>query len=124
MILRRSLGWWTICAAHDGTHAHNLTSVVDDAFVGGWQIVRGDDLPLRASPVVFGAAFGLAQPRYAHVPLQRGSTGKARDGADPPQLREAGIEIPTILGWIRFIPGITSMVVHSADARSPMPRQF
>ena len=29
---------------NDGTYAYNLTSVVDDAFVGVEQIVRGDDL--------------------------------------------------------------------------------
>ena len=33
-----------VLVRNDGTYAYNLTSVVDDAFVGVEQIVRGDDL--------------------------------------------------------------------------------
>ena len=82
-------------------------------------------LPFCASPVVFGAALGLAQPRYAHVPLALNEEGKRlakRDGAVTlPQLREAGIEIPTILGWIAASIPVYNVdgSVHSADAPVP-----
>ena len=36
-----------VLVRNDGTYAYNLSSVVDDAFVGVEQIVRGDDLLLR-----------------------------------------------------------------------------
>ena len=98
-----------VLVRNDGTYAYNLTSVVDDAFVGVEQIVRGDDLLPSAPRQSY-----LAQPRYAHVPLALNEEGKRlakRDGAVTlPQLREAGVEIPTILGWIA-----ASIPVYNAD---------
>lgn len=104
-----------VLVRNDGTYAYNLTSVVDDAFVGVEQIVRGDDLlPSAPRQSYLAQLLGLAQPRYAHVPLALNEEGKRlakRDGAVTlPQLREAGIEIPTILGWIA-----ASIPVYNAD---------
>lgn len=115
-----------VLVRNDGTYAYNLTSVVDDAFVGVEQIVRGDDLlPSAPRQSYLAQLLGLAQPRYAHVPLALNEEGKRlakRDGAVTlPQLREAGIEIPTILGWIAAsIPVYnTDGSMHSAD--TPVP---
>ena len=115
-----------VLVRNDGTYAYNLTSVVDDAFVGVEQIVRGDDLlPSAPRQSYLAQLLGLAQPRYAHVPLALNEEGKRlakRDGAVTlPQLREAGIEIPTILGWIA-----ASIPVYNADGSAhsadvPMP---
>lgn len=104
-----------VLVRNDGTYAYNLTSVVDDAFVGVEQIVRGDDLlPSAPRQSYLAQLLGLAQPRYAHVPLALNEKGKRlakRDGAVTlPQLREAGVEIPTILGWIA-----ASIPVYDAD---------
>lgn len=104
-----------VLVRNDGTYAYNLTSVVDDAFVGVEQIVRGDDLlPSAPRQSYLAQLLGLAQPRYAHVPLALNKEGKRlakRDGAVTlPQLREAGVEIPTILGWIA-----ASIPVYDAD---------
>lgn len=104
-----------VLVRNDGTYAYNLTSVVDDAFVGVEQIVRGDDLlPSAPRQSYLAQLLGLAQPRYAHVPLALNEEGKRlakRDGAVTlPQLREAGVEIPTILGWIA-----ASIPVYDAD---------
>lgn len=104
-----------VLVRNDGTYAYNLTSVVDDAFVGVEQIVRGDDLlPSAPRQSYLAQLLGLAQPRYAHVPLALNEEGKRlakRDGAVTlPQLREAGVEIPTILGWIA-----ASIPVYNAD---------
>lgn len=104
-----------VLVRNDGTYAYNLTSVVDDAFVGVEQIVRGDDLlPSAPRQSYLAQLLGLAQPHYAHVPLALNEEGKRlakRDGAVTlPQLREAGIEIPTILGWIA-----ASIPVYNAD---------
>ena len=104
-----------VLVRNDGTYAYNLTSVVDDAFVGVEQIVRGDDLlPSAPRQSYLAQLLGLVQPRYAHVPLALNTEGKRlakRDGAVTlPQLREAGVEIPTILGWIA-----ASIPVYNAD---------
>lgn len=104
-----------VLVRNDGTYAYNLTSVVDDAFVGVEQIVRGDDLlPSAPRQAYLASLLGLPQPRYAHVPLALNEEGKRlakRDGAVTlPQLREAGVEVPTILGWIA-----ASIPVYNAD---------
>lgn len=104
-----------VLVRNDGTYAYNLTSVVDDAFVGVEQIVRGDDLlPSAPRQSYLAQLLGVAQPRYAHVPLALNTEGKRlakRDGAVTlPQLREAGVEIPRILGWIA-----ASIPVYNAD---------
>ena len=104
-----------VLVRNDGTYAYNLTSVVDDAFVGVEQIVRGDDLlPSAPRQSYLAELLVLTQPRYAHVPLALNEEGKRlakRDGAVTlPQLREAGVEVPTILGWIA-----ASIPVYNAD---------
>ena len=104
-----------VLVRNDGTYAYNLTSVVDDAFVGVEQIVRGDDLlPSAPRQSYLAQLLGLMQPRYAHVPLALNEEGKRlakRDGAVTlPQLREAGVETLTILGWIA-----ASIPVYNAD---------
>ena len=104
-----------VLVRNDGTYAYNLTSVVDDAFEGVEQIVRGDDLlPSAPRQSYLAQLLGLTQPRYAHVPLALNTEGKRlakRDGAVTlPQLREAGVEVPTILGWIA-----ASIPVYNAD---------
>ena len=69
----------------DGTLAYNLVVVVDDAFQGVDQVVRADDLLSSAPAQAYIAhALGLAQPRYAHVPLvinEAGDRLAKRDGA-------------------------------------------
>lgn len=104
-----------VLVRNDGTYAYNLTSVVDDAFVGVEQIVRGDDLlPSAPRQSYLAGLLGLPQPRYAHVPLALNEEGKRlakRDGAVTlPQLQEAGVTIPEVLGWI-----VASIPVYNAD---------
>lgn len=115
-----------VLVRNDGTYAYNLTSVVDDAFVGVEQIVRGDDLlPSAPRQSYLAQLLGLAQPRYAHVPLALNTEGKRlakRDGAVTlPQLREAGVEVPRILGWIAASIPVYNVdgSAHSADVPVP-----
>ncbi|QGU01042.1 Glutamyl-Q tRNA(Asp) synthetase [Corynebacterium kalinowskii] len=75
MILRRGDGDW----------AYNLAVVVDDAFQGVNQVVRGDDL-LSSAPrqAYLASLLGLPVPEYVHVPLVLNKEGKRlakRDGA-------------------------------------------
>lgn len=69
----------------DGVPAYNLVVVVDDAYTGVEEVVRGDDL-LESSPrqVHVATTLGVEPPSFAHVPLVLGPGGARlakRDGA-------------------------------------------
>lgn len=115
-----------VLVRNDGTYAYNLTSVVDDAFVGVEQIVRGDDLlPSAPRQAYLAGLLGLPQPRYAHVPLALNEEGKRlakRDGAVTlPQLQEAGVTIPEVLGWIAASIPVLDNSGRPQEARVPVP---
>lgn len=115
-----------VLVRNDGTYAYNLTSVVDDAFVGVEQIVRGDDLlPSAPRQAYLAGLLGLPQPRYAHVPLALNEEGKRlakRDGAVTlPQLQEAGVTIPEVLGWITASIPVLDDSGRPHEARVPVP---
>jgi glutamyl-tRNA synthetase len=61
---------------NDGAPAYNLAVIVDDAWQGIGEIVRGDDL-LDTTPrqVFLAGRLGLEPPAYAHVPLVLGPDG-------------------------------------------------
>lgn len=115
-----------VLVRNDGTYAYNLTSVVDDAFVRVEQIVRGDDLlPSAPRQAYLAGLLGLPQPRYAHVPLALNEEGKRlakRDGAVTlPQLQEAGVTIPEVLGWIAASIPVLDNSGRPHEARVPVP---
>lgn len=115
-----------VLVRNDGTYAYNLTSVVDDAFVGVEQIVRGDDLlPSAPRQAHLAGLLSLPQPRYAHVPLALNEEGKRlakRDGAVTlPQLQEAGVTIPEVLGWIAASIPVLDDSGRPHEARVPVP---
>lgn len=115
-----------VLVRNDGTYAYNLTSVVDDAFVGVEQIVRGDDLlPSAPRQAYLAGLLGLPQPRYAHVPLALNEEGKRlakRDGAVTlPQLQETGVTIPEVLGWIAASIPVLNDSGRPHEARVPVP---
>ncbi len=64
-----ALGDVIVCR-RDGTFAYQLAVVVDDAWQGVTDVVRGADL-LDSTPwqLSLQRALGLPQPRYAHLPL-------------------------------------------------------
>lgn len=69
----------------DGAPAYNLAVVVDDAYQGIDQVVRGDDLLAQApGQAALAALLGVTPPTYVHVPLALGPAGDRlakRDGA-------------------------------------------
>src|SRR4029450_10633664 len=87
---------------NDGVPAYNLAVVVDDAFSGVDQVVRGQD-PLPAAPpqAFLAELLGHSPPTYAHVPLAVNAQGRRlakRDGAVTlPDLAALGIEPPAVL---------------------------
>lgn len=62
---------------NDGVPSYNLAVVIDDAFQGVTQVVRGDDL-LDSTPrqIHLQRLLGLPEPAYGHVPLVVGSDGE------------------------------------------------
>ena len=90
---------------NDGVPAYNLAVVVDDAFSGIDQVVRGDDLLVAAVTQAFLAELlGHRPPSYAHVPLAVNAAGQRlakRDGAVTlSELAARGLEPATVLGLI------------------------
>ena len=69
----------------DGVPAYNLAVVVDDAFQGVDQVVRGDDLLSQApAQAALASLLGYEAPTYVHVPLALSESGARlakRDGA-------------------------------------------
>lgn len=93
----------------DGCWAYQLAVVVDDAWQGISDVVRGEDLADNtARQIVLQRALGLPTPRYLHTPLVRAANGeklskqngaRALDLSDPlAALRDAArvLELPTL----------------------------
>jgi glutamyl-tRNA synthetase len=90
---------------NDGVPAYNLAVVVDDAFSGIDQVVRGDDLlPAAATQAYIAQLLEYRPPTYAHVPLAVNAEGRRlakRDGAVTlPQLAAEGLGAGAVLGII------------------------
>jgi glutamyl-tRNA synthetase len=90
---------------NDCVPAYNLAVVVDDAFSGVDQVVRGDDLlPAAATQAYIAGLLGHDPPTYAHVPLAVNVEGRRlakRDGAVTlPQLAAEGMDPSAVLGVI------------------------
>ena len=101
----------------DGAPAYNLAVVVDDAFQGIDQVVRGDDL-LSQSPgqAVLGKLLGYPEVTYVHVPLVLSTSGARlakRDGAVTiEELAERGVSVAQIIEVLARSMGVKG--VHSA----------
>lgn len=62
---------------NDGVPAYNLAVVVDDAWQGVTQVVRGDDLlPSTPRQIHLQRLLAYPTPEYAHVPLVLGADGE------------------------------------------------
>jgi glutamyl-tRNA synthetase len=90
---------------NDGVPAYNLAVVVDDAFSGIDQVVRGDDLlPAAASQAFLARLLEHQPPIYAHVPLAVNAEGRRlakRDGAVTlSDLAAEGLRAGAVLGLI------------------------
>ncbi|MCD7102180.1 tRNA glutamyl-Q(34) synthetase GluQRS [Pseudoclavibacter sp. 13-3] len=110
----------------DGAYAYNFAVVVDDAWSGVDQVVRGDDL-LASAPrqAVLARMLGWRPPEYAHVPLVVGAAGHRlakRDGAVTlRQLEAAGHPTTAVLGWIARSLGSAVDVDDAADSPEHAP---
>ncbi|MDO5721319.1 MAG: tRNA glutamyl-Q(34) synthetase GluQRS [Actinomycetaceae bacterium] len=103
----------------DGAVAYNLAVVVDDAFQGVDQVVRGDDLLFTAPTQAYLASLlGLPAPSYVHVPLVLNAEGARlakRDGAVTlPQLLDAGWSLEKVWSVLAASVGAGEDVADAA----------
>lgn len=109
----------------NGAPAYNLAVVVDDAFQGIDQVVRGDDLLSQApAQAALASLLGVTTPTsYVHVPLALSPSGARlakRDGAVTlSDLAELGWSIGDVVEWIG-----RSLGVEGARSAQDLLRAF
>lgn len=101
--LSTSVGDFVIRRA-DGMAAYQLAVVVDDAFQGVTEVVRGADLlDSTARQIHLQKCLGLATPVYAHHPVALGKDGNKlskRLGSDPITAFHPGQVLELALGFL------------------------
>lgn len=107
----------------NGMPSYQCAVVLDDAYDGVTEVVRGADLlSSTARQIVVQRALGLGQPRYFHVGLVCDQTGRrlAKRERDLGlfELREAGVDPKAIVGWAALTSGQTD-AWHGAQGRIP-----
>jgi glutamyl-tRNA synthetase len=101
----------------DGVAAYQLAVVVDDGAMGITDVVRGGDLlGSTARQLLLFRALGLAEPRFAHVPLMLGADGERlakRHGAvSLAELRGEGVAPEGVVGWLASTCGLAEPGEH------------
>ncbi len=95
----------------DKVVAYQLGVVVDDAYQGVTEVVRGDDL-LASTPrqMAVARALALESPDYYHLPLVCDETGtrlaKRALSLSLKQLRERGVDPRNIVSWVATTCGL------------------
>ena len=108
-----------VIAKKDGHAAYQLAVVVDDAWQGISDVIRGDDLvPSTARQLLLYRALGLAPPRFAHLPLVRGADGRrlAKRHGDTRirHYRELGVAPERLVGLLASRSGLGPREPRSA----------
>ena len=92
----------------DGFYAYQLAVVVDDAWQGITDVVRGLDLyDNTPRQRLLQQALGLPAPRYLHLPLVVGRDGAKlakSEGAPAASRPDASGALSTVLGWLGVPP--------------------
>ena len=88
----------------DGLFAYQLAVVVDDAFQGITDIVRGADL-IRSTPrqMLLHRLLGLPTPTYAHLPLARDRLGRKLSKSDAAAPVDPRNPLPALLQAWTFL---------------------
>ena len=95
----------------DDVVAYHLAVVVDDAYQGVTEVVRGSDLlGSTARQILLCKALDLTPPRYAHIPLLVDEEGhrlaKRRGDQTLRSWLASGVPATVILGWVGAAAGV------------------
>ena len=108
--LAHNLGDFVIRRA-DGTFSYQLAVVVDDAFMGVSEVVRGRDLlPSAAAQTYLHKTLCHTPPAFSHVPLLLGADGRRlskRDGSSGMDELRSRFSREELIGTIMFLCGCT-----------------
>jgi len=116
-----------VARRNDGAPAYNLAVIVDDAWQGIGEVVRGDDL-LESTPrqIFVARALGLEPPGYAHVPLVLGPDG-ARLAKRHGAVTLEELEPAAVLRWMAATLGMdgTTTAAEMRECFDPaaLPRE-
>ena len=111
--LRQHVGDFVIRRV-EGFYAYQLACVVDDAFQGVTEVVRGHDL-LDATPrqIWLQCLLGLPTPRYRHLPLALDAHGRKLSKSDGACPVDAARPLPALRRALDFLG------IPAGDAREP-----
>jgi glutamyl-tRNA synthetase len=99
---------------NDGVPAYNLAVVVDDAFSGIDQVVRGDDLlPVAATQAYIAGLLGHRPPTYAHVPLAVNFEGRRL------AKRDSAVTLTQLAAEGKDRGAVLSLMAESLDLAGP-----
>jgi glutamyl-Q tRNA(Asp) synthetase len=88
----------------DGIHAYQLAVVVDDAWQGITDVVRGADLTLSTPrQILLQRALDLATPRYAHLPLVLDRKGRKLSKSEAAAPVDPTQPLPALRLALRFL---------------------
>jgi glutamyl-Q tRNA(Asp) synthetase len=101
--LEREVGDFVVRRA-DGIHAYQLAVVVDDAFQGVTQVVRGADLMCSTPRQVYlHQALASRVPAYAHLPLAVDNAGRKLSKSDAAAPVDPSDPMPALIQAWRFL---------------------
>ncbi len=99
----RTVGDYVIRRA-DGVHAYQLAVVLDDAWQGVTDVVRGADLTASTPrQILLQGALGLPTPAYAHLPLVLDRLGRKLSKSEVAAPVDPADPIPTALMALRHL---------------------
>ena len=116
--LAREVGDFVLKRA-DGPYSYQLAVVVDDAFQGVTDVVRGADL-IDSTPrqIWLQRCLGLPTPRYLHLPLVRDAAGQKLSKQTRAAPVDSGSASPTLWAACRFLGLELAAELQNAPVRT------
>ncbi|UGB37316.1 tRNA glutamyl-Q(34) synthetase GluQRS [Frateuria soli] len=101
----------------EGYYAYQLACVVDDAFQGVTEVVRGNDL-LDSTPrqIWLQQCLGLPTPAYRHLPLALDARGHKLSKSDQAHPLDSAEPLPALRRALAFLDVHTAAGAHSPAA--------